>query len=289
MERAKQQQTVAIKRGLFLVRYTAAEDQAQPPRVEISPDPASAKDIGFLLHPDHKEAVLWQPETCLVMRALAPGKLAVKVVPLQEGGSVAATVRIEALNQGNAAQEKGRSKVAHDGGDFRLLGHVSGLGDVVVDANQWLAGPSAPSRIEGISIDWPDKPRNLNIHYAVKTAKPQNVSGRKMQMGTFAGTRGKAMPIVSLMFELSGRDAAEFELSVEAIFLGAPAARITGKRVVASGPTGREPLVGLRISLDSIFEATQPKAKATAAKPERSAGRVRVFRSRSRSNQPAAV
>jgi hypothetical protein len=289
MERAKQQQTVAINRGLFLVRYAAAEDQAQPPRVEISPDPASAKDIGFLLHPDHKEAVLWQPETCLVVRALAPGKLAVKVVPTQEGGSVAATVRIEPLSQGNAALEKARSKAARDSGDFRLLGHVSGLGDVVVDANQWLGGPSAPSRIEGISIDWPDKPKNLDIHYAVKTAKPQNVSGRKMQMGTFAGTRGKAMPIVSLMFELSGRDAAEFELSVEAIFLGAPAARITGKRVVASGPTGREPLVGLRIGLDSIFETTQPKAKPPTAKPERSAGRVRVFRSRSRSNQPATV
>ena len=87
MERAKQVQTVAINRGLFLVRYAAAEDTASPPRVTVSPDPASTKDVSFLLHPDHKEAVLWQPDTCLVVRALAAGKLAVQVIPAQEGGS----------------------------------------------------------------------------------------------------------------------------------------------------------------------------------------------------------
>ena len=110
-----------------------------------------------------------------------------------------------------------------------------------------------------------------------------------MELGNFAGTRGKAMPIVSLMLELSGPSAANFQLAVDAIFLGAPAARIIGKRVVASGPTGREPLVGLRVSLDRAKQATQPQAKASASNPARSAGRVRVFRSRSKSNQPATV
>jgi len=28
-----------------------------------------------VLHPDHDEAVLWQPGSCLVVRATAPGKL----------------------------------------------------------------------------------------------------------------------------------------------------------------------------------------------------------------------
>jgi hypothetical protein len=289
MERAKLQQTVAINRGLFLVRYTTAEDQARPPKIRISPDPASAKDISFLLHPDHNEAVLWQPETCLVVRALAPGKLGVQVLPLQEGGSVAATVKIEQLSQGKAAQESGRRTAPSNDSDFRVLGHVSGIGDVAVDANEWLAGPSAPSRIEGIAIDWPNKPPNLEIHYAVKTAKPQPSSGRKMKVGGFAGTRGKAMPVVGVMFELSGSGAADLQLSMEAIFLGSPTTRITGKRIVASGPTGREPLVGLRLSLDSLLEAQQPQAKAPASKSGRSAGRVRVFRSRSKSDQSAEV
>jgi hypothetical protein len=291
MEREKQKQTVAINRGLFLVRYAAAEDQSQPPKVMIAPDSSSTKDISFLLHPDHNEAVLWQPETCLVVRALAAGKLNVQVVPMHEGGSIAATVRIEPLSQGTAmpAQTKARSEVVPNSDDFRILGHVSGLGDVLVNANEWLAGPSAPSRIEGIAIQWPGKPRDLEIHYAVKTAKPQTNSGRKVALGTFAGTRGKAMPIVGVMLELSGAGAADFQVSAEAIFLGAPATRVTGKRIVTSGPTGREPLVGLRLNFETLREAAHSQAAASIGKAKRSEGRVRVFRSRSKSNQPAAV
>jgi len=262
----------------------AAEDEAWPPNVKVSPNPTSNKDIRFVLHPDHDEAVLWRPDTCLVVRAMAPGTLSVQVIPVQEDGSTAATVRIEPLSQGNAtsplAQTKSRSSVPHDLGGFRVLGHVSGMGDVLVNVGEWLAGPSAPSRIEGISIEWPGKPSDLNIQYAVKTAKPQTTSGRKVGLGSFAGTRGKAMPVVGLMLEMSGPSASNFQFSVEAIFLGSPVTRITGKRVVVSGPTSREPLVGLKISLENVFAVAPSKAKHAASRPERSAGRVRVFRSR---------
>ena len=73
MDRTGQKRVVAINRGLFLVRYTTAEDETRPPKVSVAVDPASAKDIMFLLHPDHKEAVLWQPDTCLVVRATGGG------------------------------------------------------------------------------------------------------------------------------------------------------------------------------------------------------------------------
>jgi hypothetical protein len=290
VERAIQQQTVAINRGLFLVRYAAAEDEAQPPRVMVSPDPASDKDIRFLLHPDHNEAVLWQADTCLVVQAMAPGMLSVQVIPVRDDGSVAATVRIEPLSQGIAPspslKARNRSSAPRDSDNLSILGHVSGIGDIVVDSGEWLAGPSAPSRIEGISIDWPGKPADLDINYAVKTAKPQTTSGRKMPMGSFAGTRGRAMPIVSLMLDMSGSGAADFEFSVEAIFLGSPAMHITGQHVVASGPTGREPLVGLRIGLEPVGVAAASKTKPSANELERPTGRARVFRSRQNRDQP---
>ena len=293
MDGKKQQQTVAINRGLFLVRYAAAEDKSCPPKVEVAPDADSNNDLAFLLHPDHDAAVLWQPDSCLAVRAVAPGKIRVQVVPAHEGGSVAATVRIEPLNQGIAVPSSGqttnRSNAAYDFGNFRVLGHLNGIGDVSVNANEWLGGPSEPLRIEGISIDWPGKPADLNIHYAVKTAKPQTVSGQKVDLGSFAGTRGKAMPLVGLVLELSGPAAPHFQITVETIFLGSPVTRITGRRVVASGPTGREPLVGLRIGLETGADAVQPKAKTSVTKSERSAGRVRVFRSRQNQREPAIV
>jgi hypothetical protein len=289
----QQQQTVAINRGLFLVRYATAEDEQKPPKVLFVPDPDSIDDINFLLHPDHKEAVLWQPDTCLVIRATAAGKLAVHVIPTHKGGSAAATVRIEPLNQGKAAPllitRKKQANTPYNLGDFRMLGHVTGIGDVTVNANEWIAGPSAPSRIEGISMEWPGKPSNLGIHYTVKTSKPQASTGRKMGLGLFAGTRGKAMPIVGLTLELSGPEAANFQFSGEAIFLGSPVARMTGKRVVLSGPTGREPLVGLRLGVEKVAVAARPSKSVPTSKPRQSESRVRVFRSRPKQIQSATI
>jgi hypothetical protein len=68
--------------------------------------------------------------------------------------------------------------------------------------------------------------------------------------------------------------------------LNAPTLRAVGKRVVLSGPTNREPLVGIRIGV----ERTAVEQVAAPAKPSRKAagsGRVRVFRSRPR--QESAV
>jgi len=333
MARARQQQTVRLKRGLFLVRYAAAEDKAQPPRVKVAPDPPSNPDISFYLHPDHSEPMLWQPDTCLVVRATAPGQLVVEVDPAPDGGSVAATVRIEPLNQGTAAASPAKSKVARrssfDLKTLRVLGHVGGIGDVIVNANEWVAGPAAPARIEGLAIQWPDKPADLEIRYAAKTAQAQLGSGRAVPLGSFAGTRGKAMPIVGVMLELAGSAAAHFQFFIETIFLGALAQRMRGKRLVVSGPTGREPLVGLRLALEPVraaetlaatatgstatgttatvaklaaaTTATPPQAKSVTTKSKTtskttsktksksSTGRIRVFRSRSQSKQPEAV
>jgi len=284
MDRTTQQQTVAINRGLFIVRYAAAEDKIQPPKVTVAPDHASAQNISLLLHPDHNEAVLWQPDSSLVVRATAAGKLSVEVTPTQEGGSAAATVKIEPLTQAKtkASDIQGRKRQNNSRpnvDNIRILAHLSGIGDVQVSANEWIAGPAMPLRIEGISIDWPEKPEDLEIHYAVRTAKPEMVSGRKMHLGAFAGTRGKAMPIVAFALEICGPGATNFQFVVEAIFLASPAVRIAGKHVVASGPTGREPLVGLRLGVEKVDGVPRPHRKVSAPKSKRSANKVRVFRS----------
>jgi hypothetical protein len=288
MDRTTQQQTVAINRGLFIVRYAAAEDKIQPPKVTVAPDRASAQNISLLLHPDHNEAVLWQPDSGLVVRATAAAKLSVAVTPTQEGGSAAATVKIEPLSQSktNASnmQEKKQNNSRSSVGNIRILGHLSGIGDVHVNANEWIAGRSTPLRIEGISIEWPEKPQDLEIRYAVRTAKPDTVSGRKIQLGSFAGTRGKAMPIVAVALEMSGPGATNFQFVVEAIFLASPAMRITGRHVVASGPTGREPLVGLRLGIEKVDGVPRLRRKASSPKSKRSDGQVRVFRSQTNPN-----
>jgi hypothetical protein len=138
--------------------------------------------------------------------------------------------------------------------------------------------------VEGVALEWPEKPMDVDIRYAVQFANGQAGSGRMVPLGTYAGTRGRALPITGVVLEMSGAE--ELEFVAEAVFLNAPTLRAVGKRVVLSGPTNREPLVGIRIGV----ERTAVEQVAAAAKPSRKAvgsGRVRVFRSRPR--QESAV
>jgi hypothetical protein len=299
---AAQVKTVEVARGLFVVRYVSAEDEFEPPTVTFAVDPSQEQNAEFILHPDANEAVLWQPGSALIIRTVRPIKMQVEVTPRRQAGSIAANVKVERLIQGEPLDEP--SELAPETFDFaglRLMGHVAGIGDVLVNLNEWIAGPSAPSRIEGLAVEWPNKPPQFDIRYSVKLGQPQASPSRMMDIGSFAGTRGRAMPLTGVVFELSGAASSDYQVRVEATFLGSPTMRVIGKRVVLSGPTGREPLVGLRMNLElanvefardvtpvtrppqpSPPKVRPPEEPPAAPKP---ASRVRVFRSRSKEDQ----
>jgi hypothetical protein len=299
MKRNRQSKVVDVDKGLVIVHYATARDEIRPPKIEVLVNPKDEKHIEIISNPLHSEAVLWRPGACLVVRAMRPGKLFVEVVPLDDDGSTAATVKVEMLSQGESSDARsappatkgaidlGRSSSAKshvDLGRLKIIGHVAGIGDVTARADEWVAGPSAPARIEGVSIVWPGKPDDLEIRYCVKLARPHAVSGRMMGLGAYAGTRGRALPIVGIRLEMSGPAASSFRLVSEAAFLGAPIARTSGKQIEMSGPTGREPLVGFRLRLDEINIPLIPLQPALTP-PARSQGRVRVFRSRAAESQ----
>jgi hypothetical protein len=287
-----QRKEVELNRGLFLVHYKSAEDEAFPPLVKVFPAPGHERQIQIHTHPDSDPNTLWQPNTSLVVRANTAATLHVEVLPGRANGSRNAAVRIEPINQGKANQPiEFSEQELPDLDQIRILGHVAGIGDVMVSADEWIAGPSAPSRIEGISIEWPQQ-SGLELRYAVKSGTQ---TGKMIEAGEFAGTRGRAMPLTGLILELSGKFSDTYQIAADAIFLSSPTMRVIGKRVVLSGPTGREPLVGLRLRIESTEQ--EPVAALRAAKPERAAqsavspkaaakpassGKVRVFRSRTK-------
>src|SRR4051812_32063179 len=183
MKRNKQSKVVDVERGLVLVRYATAENEHRPPKVEVAVNPKDHKHLEIISNPSHSDAVLWQPGASLVVRATRPGQLLVDVIPLDENGSSAATVKIEAIGQGEAARAALGSARDADFDQLRIIGHVAGIGDVTARADEWIAGPAAPARIEGLSMTWPGKPDNLDLRYAVRLARPHAVSGKMMPLG----------------------------------------------------------------------------------------------------------
>lgn len=287
-----QQKTIDLARGLFLVRYNGADDKTSPPVVRIFADRANSENCTIIAAPDASDGTLYSPESGLVVSVSRPTRLIVEVIPQRQGGSTAANVKIEPLTQGQnprrAASPRQATPEFGDLRDAKVMAHVAGIGDVSEDLNAWIAGPTAPARIEGVCLNWPSKPQDLDINYAVKFARPQRGDNQFVPLGTFAGTRGRALPITGLALEATGPGSARYTFSVEAIFLGAAAIRVTGQRINLAGPSGREPLVGLRINLEELDTrpAGMPPARTAPAAAPRSGGRVRVFRSRQSTGKP---
>lgn len=256
----QQKKTVEIPRGLFLVRYESADDLASPPRVTVSLPADHAESIKVILPPGTDESVLWSPGACLVVRAAQNGSVDIAVTPAHANGSVAAKIQLVPISNnptGASAVETFSDAPSAapedvDVSQLRIRGHVAGIGDVVVRPGEWIAGPSAPSRIEGLLLHWPNKPQSIDLQYKVAVGGPKPMQTPVVSAGTFAGTRGRALPLVGATLELCGQHSAKHQLEVEALFLGSPQMRMTGQRIVLSGPTGREPLVGLRVLLEEI-------------------------------------
>jgi len=299
MRSSAQQKPLDLQKGLFLIRYDSAEDPGQPPKVGVTVDAAVAGHVEFLLPPGVDEPVMWSPGGSLVLRILAPTRVIVEVTPRSPGGSVAARIQSSQLSTDPQGLAWSDQVATVDLSDCRVLGHLAGRGDTLVSLGEWLGGPVTPTRIEGISINWPGRPANFNLRHAVRVggAREPKVTDF-VELGAYSGTRGRALPLVGASFEVFGPAASGYEITADALFLGSPQMRVTGPRVVISGPTGREPLVGLRMQISAPQKATSPAlapaapasqpvvAASPAAGPdadgmERSnKGRVRVFRSR---------
>jgi len=287
MSDAEQQKVVSLDRGLFFVNYKSADDSLSPPHVTVAPAEGHERRMEIILHPDATEPTLLGPNSGLVVRVNTPGTLQIQVEPTRPGGSRAAMVRIEPIQSGPVTTSQSESMGLHEHATtegLKVLGHVAGRGDVIVGPNAWIAGPTAPSRVEGVALEWAEKPFGVDIRYAVQFANGQAGSGRMVPLGTYAGTRGRALPITGVVLEMNGTD--DLEFVAEAGFLNAPTLRAVGKRVVLSGPTSREPLVGIRIGIQRIAAVEQVAAPPKPRKPTGS-GRVRVFRSRPRQESAA--
>ena len=284
-----------VDRGLFLIRYESADDMSAPPRLVISQEGWAPADLELVLPPDAEDPILWSPGASIVVRAARAGRIAVAVVPARSQGSTAAKVKLMSLSEDPLGSRPAQSLNLSE---IRILGHLSGIGDVRVACNDWLGGPATPRRIEGFALEIPDLPSSVRLRYSARIGGGQPTTTALVNAGNFIGTRGRALPLLGLTLEMSGPGAPRYSLTSSALFLGSPIMRLSGQRIVLAGPTGREPLVGLQLSITEAEKSSvgvteewtgfEPETEAQGEAPAPSAavrgsksdGSVRVFRAR---------
>jgi hypothetical protein len=293
--KSSKQQPLDLSKGLFLIRYEAADDPGRPPKITLSAGPSRNADLQFILPPGVTDPVMWSPGASIVARAEGNSQL---IVEVSSNGSLGAKIQAIPLLTDPSGLSAEEIDQVPDISGIKVLGHLSGRGDTVVPAGEWLGGPMSPSRIEGIGIDWANKPRQFNLNYSVRVGGGNASTATELsEVGTFSGTRGRALPLVGATFEVSGASSEGFHIVADAIFLGSPQMRVMGRRVVLSGPSGREPLVGLRLQISAIeapalvrSPTVLESAPAPSTAPQNlvsksGTSRVRVFRSKGASSK----
>ena len=298
-----QQKTVAIANGLHALVYDSAVDMSAPPLVRVSVDAGNSRSVTLISEPGASDSVLERPGACLVIRAIEPAQIRIEITPVRRDGSTAATIKLHNISRPNTTiaptsspappqsqasaaklepvrDKLGPRQVPKKRGitDLRLVAHIAGMGDVRAKAGEWGASRAAGARIEGIAVEWRAKPDNIDVRYAVRIGGGNPGLTDLVTSGAFAGVRGRAMPVVGLTMQLLGPAAGDYRLTVEAVFEGLPKLQAVGEQVVLGGPTGQEPLVNLRLSLE----------KAGAQQDTKAARPARVKRIKSRSGAKAA-
>jgi hypothetical protein len=271
-----------VKKGLHVLRYVSATDMMRPPRVLVMGKPGASEGLSLMFSPDVTEGLLVRFDDCVAIRATHPAVVMVTTLADPLCVSTDVELKLEAIDRGDRLANR-EAKAAAPGpaplGRFLVEGHVQAVGDSRAGPSGWLGAATGDNRLECFSVAWLESIKGVRLSYGCEMLGRGRQTARVP--GQLVGTKGQSTAISRVFFELNGSQAAEWEFVVTAAFRGGPPRMATGQKVELAGPTGQEPLTGLKIELrerDATAEASPelPPAVAAAASPER--GRVRVFR-----------
>lgn len=240
---------IILDRGLFLLKYDASAARPDFPIVTLESDFPSANPPELITAPG-ADPVLVAPGDAMVVRVAQECSLTVRVTARRPGGSLDATVKVERVGAISTAPAASISApAAARRAQTELFAHVSRMGDVKAAAGEWIAGPSLPAQIEGVAVVWHNCPADVQLRYGVTFGSRPRRQTDLVEAGSFVGTRGRAMPLVGVNFELIGPGAGRFQIVARGVFLGSAVVTAEGNRINMAGPTGGEPLVGLAVEI----------------------------------------
>ncbi|AHK78909.1 hypothetical protein M911_06800 [Ectothiorhodospira haloalkaliphila] len=265
---------------MYLLRYGAKDGAAVSIPITIHAAPVGKGSIDFFPAEGVTKNTLRHPGDCLVARVKShqAGLVVSEYHPAQAEHAHPVNLHIDRVDTSEnfgrtspTSKEPEPVKPANVEGQpqplpLKLLGHLEGRGDVTVTAPNWLGNPEGRARIEGFSIEWPDRPAEVDIAYTCYSSRAGQTPA--IYSGGFAGSRAQASPITSLSLGLVGTEAQRYQLSGQVVFAGCPPLAIEpGKKL--SGAKGTEQLVAMQVTLAcKQGEVTVPRSPSPWNNPE---------------------
>lgn len=258
--------TLSVARGLHIFRYISFQGSGAPAVARVIPPNAG---VTLLDMPDRDNGTLQRPGDCLVVRADHATEVVVGLRRGSADGSLDATFRLEPI----ILLEKA---AAPEPAPMSFVAHLANRGDVAFAQNAWAGGPDAPAALEGLQIVGEAASTALEMQVLVGSRPPR--WSEWVSAGQFAGTRGHGLPLAGVRLRLRP-EAVGVEIAAEALFLGALVAAQRGRQVEFISVSGVDPLVGVKIGLQSTQEVGASRAvSAPDVQTRDREPRVRVFR-----------
>jgi len=93
----EQETTIAVDRGLFVLRYASGAGAHRSPIAMVRPEPASAPYVEVMSAPGVVAGFLSAPGDCAVVRAEQSGTLILKIIAQHAGDPLDATFKLDPL------------------------------------------------------------------------------------------------------------------------------------------------------------------------------------------------
>ena len=281
-EKFEKTSTLPVSRGLYVLRYIESLDPVSPAVATVRAGAAGGDVVEILSAPGVSNGQLNRPGSAVAIKVSADSELVIGIKKGPGGSTLEASLRLELLFQGEAVSATSSATTSQGGGraGLSLLAHVSMRGDMEVGEGEWMAGPQAPSPIEGIEVRGGDSSEVVVETQVLMSTRPPRWSPWVTQ-GEFAGSRGRSLPLSGVRFRLTGADSRKYEIVAEAAFLGAPVKMQKGSEIELFSNSGTDPLVGLRLSLEKLVSGGEIQSRAGEIAGRRP--RVQVFKAASRS------
>jgi len=272
--------TLAVARGLHIFRYINFQGAGVPAVARLIPPNAG---VTLLDMPGRERGTLQRPGDCLVLRAERASDIVVGLRRGSPDGSLDASFRLEPIVLAEDAPAAPVVRVEASSpaplsslAPLSFLAHLANLGDTPFAQGVWAGGPDAPAAIEGIQIVAEGGGAPVEMQVLVGSRPPR--WSEWVGAGQYAGTRGHGLPLVGVRLRLRP-EAATVEIAAETLFLGALVSSQRGRTVEFISPSGVDPLVGVRIAVESVQQADANQAVSGLDAPAREREpRVRVFR-----------
>lgn len=260
-----------LEAGLILLRHVALRNGHHDAVITLDVPPGDADFVDLLYDPSVTAEALLAPNQCVVIRCRRRAKIVVSARN-NHGGHPKGSVKLEYLTRYRRAGSAAVPLRGEPLDSLQVTAHLGHRGDLAFANGAWIGGPDAPSRIEGLTLDWPDIPPDLIIRYG-------NPTGALVTIGSYVGTRGRHRSLDGIALRLEGPAASGYRLDVDALFALDGRQSDGGTEVMVRSTKSNDLLIGLRIALSHDERSGVPRSTAPAwSLQPRQNRRLRIFR-----------